>query len=72
MYVKNTSSYWLIFAFTVKHCFIGSDRNTGQYAKRSFIMTVNQLRYLNGDGLMNLKHVKFCNGSQYPKLDVRF
>ncbi len=44
---SNTSSYWLFFAFTVRHSSVGSDWNTGQYAKRCFTRTV-------GHALLNL------------------
>ena len=43
---SNTSSYWLFFAFSVKHSSIGSERNTGKYAKRSFTRTVHVYRFL--------------------------
>ena len=41
--VSNTSSYWLFFSFTVKQSSIGSERNTGQYARRSFTWTVHHV-----------------------------
>ena len=40
-----TSGYLLFFAFSVKHSPIGSERNTGKYAKRCFTRTVVLLEY---------------------------
>ncbi len=42
MFYSVTSSYWLFFAFALKHSSTGStsDRNTGQCVKRCFTRTI--------------------------------